>query len=151
MLVTLSETITIGNPLNVPIRILVADDYADWRVLIRSVVQQRSDIQVICEVGDGLEALAKTEELKPDLVLLDIGLPGLNGIEVARQLILLSPNSRAIFVSSNNSPDIVQAALNTAALGYVYKPHIYRDLLPAIESALAGKAFVSSGVWQVPD
>jgi len=133
-----------------PIRILVADDYTDWRGQIRLLLQDRSELQIICEVDDGLQAVVKTEELKPDLVLLDVGLPPLNGIEAARQIRRFSA-SRIIFVSIDNSQDIVQTALNTGALGYVHKPHIQRDLLRAIESVLAGRQFVSEGLSQAPD
>ena len=99
----------------------------------------------IHEASDGVEAVRKAEELRPDLILLDIGLPVLNGIEAARRIRHLSPNSKIIFLSADNSLDVVQAALGTGAEGFVYKARAARDLLSAIEAVLGGKQFVSSG------
>jgi len=128
------------------IRVLVVEDHRDWRKLIRLLFQMRPEWQVICEVSDGLEAVQKAAKLKPDLILLDIGLPKLNGIEAARQIRQLSPNSKIVFLSMDNSLDIVQEALGTGALGYVYKGYAQRDLLPAVEAVLRGEPFVSSGI-----
>jgi DNA-binding NarL/FixJ family response regulator len=97
-------------------------------------------------VSDGLEAVKKAEELKPDLVLLDIGLPKLNGIEAARQIRQFSHNSKIVFLSMVKSVDIVQAALGTGALGYVCKADAQSDLLPAMEAVLRGEPFVSSSI-----
>jgi DNA-binding NarL/FixJ family response regulator len=128
------------------IRILVVDDYEDWRCKVRQLLQERPELQVICEVSDGLEAVQKADELKPDLILLDIGLPKLNGIEAARRIQQLSPNSKIINLSQDNSLDVVQVALSTGAQGYVHKADVQSDLLPAIEAVLQGKQFVRSSV-----
>ena len=125
------------------IRILVADDYEDWRKRIHSLLQARSELQVICEVSDGLEAVQKAEELQPDIILLDIGLPRLNGIEAARRIRRCSPNSRIVFVSLDSSADTVQVALSTGAQGFVYKGRVRSELLPAIAAVLSGKQFVT--------
>ena len=126
------------------IRVLIVDDYEDWRRTVRQLLQERPELQVICEVSDGLEAVQKAEELKPDLILLDIGLPKLNGIEAARRIRQLSPNSKIIFLSQDNSLDVVQVALSTGAQGYVYKADVRSDLLPAIEAVLRVQQFFSS-------
>jgi len=126
------------------IRILMVDDYKDWRCKVRVLLQTRPEWQVICEVSDGPEAVQKAEELKPDLILLDIGLPTLNGIEVARRIRRLSFNPRIIFLSADNSLDTVHVAMDTGAQGYVYKPHAQNDLLAAIDAVLRGGKFVSS-------
>jgi CheY-like chemotaxis protein len=126
------------------IRILVADDYEDWRRQVRLLLRVHPEWQVICEVSDGLAAVQKSEELGPDLILLDIGLPGLNGIEAARRIRQLSPNSRIVFLSADNSLDVVQVALSTGAQGYVYKTRASNDLLPAIDAVLRGKQFVTA-------
>ena len=128
------------------IRILIVDDFEDWRRKVRQLLQERPELQVICEVSDGLEAVQKADELKPDLILLDIGLPKLNGIEAARRIRQLSPSSKIINLSQDNSLEVVQVALNTGAQGYVYKTDVQSDLLPAIEAVLRGKQFVSSSV-----
>ena len=128
------------------IRILIADDYEEWRRQVRRVLQARPEWQIICEASDGSEAVQKAEELKPDIILLDIGLPKLNGIEAARQIRRYSPNSRIVFLSQENALDIVQAALSTGALGYVYKTDAHSELLPAMDAVLRGKQFVSRGL-----
>jgi DNA-binding NarL/FixJ family response regulator len=126
-----------------PIRVLVVEDFAPFRKFIHSTLEKRTELQVICEVSDGLEAVQKAEELKPDLILLDIGLPNLNGIEAARRIRKLSPESKIIFVSQESSDDMIQAALGTGALGYVVKARAGSDLLPAIDSAISEKHFIS--------
>jgi DNA-binding NarL/FixJ family response regulator len=128
------------------IRILVADDYEGWRSQVRSLLQARADWQVIAEAADGPETVQKAEELKPDLILLDIGLPKLNGIEASRRLRQLSPGSKIMILSMYNSPDVVQAGFSTGALGYVRKTDVKRELLPAIDAVLQGRQFVSSSV-----
>jgi DNA-binding NarL/FixJ family response regulator len=125
------------------IRILIADDYADWRRQVRLLLQARPEWQVIAEASDGSEAVQKVEELKPDLILLDIGLPQLNGIEAAWRMRQLSPSSRIVFLSQNNDRDFVRAALSTGALGYVRKTDAAGELLPAVDAVLRGKQFVS--------
>ena len=125
------------------IRILVADDFKDWRSQVRLLLQARPEWQIIGEVSDGPEAVQKAEELKPDLVLLESSLPNLNGIEAARRIRLLSPNSKIVFLSMDNSLDVVQIALNTGAQGYVYKARAQSELLPAVDAVLAGKQFVT--------
>jgi len=95
---------------------------------------------------DGSEAIQKAEALKPDLIVLDIGLPKLNGIEAARRIRQLAPSSKIIFLSQYNSLDVVQAALSTGALGYVCKTDARRALLPAADAVLRGRQFVSSSL-----
>jgi DNA-binding NarL/FixJ family response regulator len=129
-----------------PIRILVADDFEGWRRQVRLLFQVRPQWQIIAEVSDGSEAVQKAEELKPDLILLDIGLPKLNGIEAARRIRRYSPGSKIVFLSLNNDLDVVRAALSTGALGYVLKIDAQSALLPAVEAVLRGKQFVSSGL-----
>ena len=111
-----------------------------------SILDQRPNLQVISEASDGQEAVQKAEELKPDLILLDIGLPTLNGIEAARQIGKVAPESKIIFVTQESSPEAVQAALSLGAWGYVPKARAARDLLAAIEAVLEGRQFVSGGL-----
>lgn len=112
-----------------------------FRRFICSTLEQRGDLQVICEASDGLEAVRKAEELKPDLILLDIGLPTLSGIEAARQIRVLAPNSKIIFLSQESSPDIVDEALRLGAWGYIVKINAGTELLTAIETVLSGQRF----------
>jgi DNA-binding NarL/FixJ family response regulator len=131
------------------IKVLIVEDYEDWRRIVRQLFQQRPELQIICEVSDGSEAVQKAEELKPDLVLLDIGLPKLNGIEAARQIRQLSPGSKIIFLSQETSLDVVEEALNTGASGYVYKARAQSDLLPAIDAALRLLVFLAVNAAQL--
>jgi DNA-binding NarL/FixJ family response regulator len=128
------------------IRILITDDYEEWRRQVRRVLEARPEWQVISEASDGLEAVQKAQELKPEIILLDIGLPKMNGIEAARQIRRYSLNSRIVFLSQQNDLDIVRAALSTGALGYVCKTDVHSELLPAMDATLRGKQFVSRGL-----
>jgi DNA-binding NarL/FixJ family response regulator len=110
------------------------------------LLQVRPKFQVIGETSDGSEAVQMSEALRPDLIVLDIGLPKLNGIEAARQIRQLSPNCEIIFLSQNSDLDFVRTAFSTGALGYVQKTDAGRELLPAVDAVLAGKQFVSSSV-----
>ena len=126
------------------LRVLVVEDFAPFRQFVCSTLGKRRDLQVICDVSDGLEAVQKAEELKPDLILLDIGLPTLNGIEAARRIRKLSPESKIIFLTQESSADVVQQALSLGAWGYVLKSRAAGELLAAVESVISEKQFVGT-------
>jgi CheY-like chemotaxis protein len=128
------------------ILVLVVDDYEPFRRFVCSTLGQRPDLQVIGEASDGLEAVQKAEELQPDLILLDLGLPTLNGIEAARQIRKLVPEAKIIFLTQESSDDVVQEALRLGALGYVVKAHAGSELLAAVQAVCQGRQFVSSGL-----
>src|SRR3954447_2488538 len=128
------------------VRILLVDDYRPWRGFLRSALDKSPQVQVVSEAGDGLEAVQSAEQLRPDLILLDIGLPGLNGIEAARRIRRLSPNSKIIFISENRSPEIATEALSAGGSGYVVKSDAGRELLPAIEAVIQNKQFLGASV-----
>jgi DNA-binding NarL/FixJ family response regulator len=124
-------------------RILVVEDFTPIRRVICSALASDAGLQVIGEAVDGLEAVQKAEELKPDLILLDIGLPKLNGLEVAQRILTFAPQTRIIFVSQESSKEVVQEALKFAS-AYVLKARIGSQLLVAVntvisEQRLAGK------------
>jgi DNA-binding NarL/FixJ family response regulator len=119
------------------VRVLVVEDFEPFRRFVCSTLGNRPEFQVVCEVSDGLEAVQKAEELQPDLILLDIGLPTLNGIEVARQIRKLSPQSKILFVSQESSADVIEEALSLGAMGFVIKAHAGSELLVALEAVLA--------------
>jgi DNA-binding NarL/FixJ family response regulator len=121
------------------IRVLVVEDFAALRQVICLKLGKRPGLQVIGEAADGLEAVQKSVELKPDLVLMDIGLPSLNGIEAARQIRKLVPESKIIFLSQDSSEVVVQEALSLGAHGYVVKANAVRDLFPTIEKVVSRK------------
>jgi DNA-binding NarL/FixJ family response regulator len=125
------------------IRVLVVEDSEPFRKFVCSTVGKKSELQIVGEVSDGLEAVQKAEELQPDLILLDIGLPTLGGIEAARRIRKLSPESRILFVSQETSAYVVRGALAEGAKGYVVKTDARRELLTAVDAVLRGELFVS--------
>jgi DNA-binding NarL/FixJ family response regulator len=126
-----------------PIRILLVDDHEIARRSIRSVLSRQAGLDVIGETADGEEAVKKAEELHPTIILLDISLPGISGIQAARQIRAVSPNSRIIFVSQHDSIQTAKDALSVGAHGYVVKSDAGRDLLMAIGTVYEGRTFVS--------
>jgi DNA-binding NarL/FixJ family response regulator len=125
------------------VRILVVEDYATWSRFICSTLEQKQELKVVCVASNGLDAIEKAGQLKPDLILLDIGLPELNGIEAARRIRAFAPQSKIIFVSENRDRDVIHEALSTGASGYVLKALAARELLSAVEVVLRGGTFVS--------
>ena len=124
-------------------RILVVDDYQPWRRFVCLTLEDHPELQVVGEVSDGLAAVQKAQELQPDLILLDIGLPTLNGIEAARRILRLSPRAKILFVSENHSVDIAIEALRAGGSGYVVKSNAASELLPAVNAVLQGGRFIS--------
>ena len=125
------------------VRILIVDDFASWRKCVARLLQQEMDLQIICHAADGLEAVERSAALQPDLVLLDIGLPNLNGLEAARQIGKISPGTKILFVTENRCQELARAALDTGAFGYLLKSDAGTELLPAVRAVLAGRRFVS--------
>ena len=125
------------------VRVLIVDDFDAWKQYVLEKLQQNPILHVVDFASDGLEAVRKALELKPDLILLDIGLPGLCGIEAAKQIRNLLPESKIIFLTQERSTDVVQAALNSGAQGYVFKTSAECHLLAAVEAVISGKQFVS--------
>lgn len=124
------------------IRILVVDDYEPWRRFCVTLLA-REGWHILGECSDGEEAIQKANELKPDLVLLDISLPRINGIAAARRIRQVSPNSKILFVNETRSPEIAKKALSTGAQGYVVKSDGASELLRATKGVLEGKRFIS--------
>ena len=119
------------------VRVLIAEDFPPFRQFVCSMLAGKSDLRIIEEVSDGVEAVQKPAELKPDLILLDIGLPTMNGIEAARRIRALVPVSKIIFLSQESSADVIEEALNTGARGYVVKAQAASQLLAAIDAAIS--------------
>jgi DNA-binding NarL/FixJ family response regulator len=123
-------------------RVLIVEDFAKFRLFISSTLATKQDLQIVGEASDGLEAVQKAVELKPDLVLMDIGLPSQNGVEAARQIFNLVSGIKILFLSQETSPDVIQEALSLGASGYIVKANAGTDLLPAIEAVISGRQFV---------
>ena len=127
-------------------RVLIVDDFIPFRRYLRSMLDKEPELRVVGEASDGIEALQKVEDLQPDLVLLDVGLPQLNGIKVGRQVSRLAPHAKVLFLSQEFSFEIVQEAFRLGALGYVHKQRAANELLLAINAVLSGMLFISSGL-----
>ena len=127
--------------------VLVVEDYEPFRRFICSTLAKKPELRIVGEAADGLQAVQKAEKLQPDLILLDIGLPTINGIEAACRISRLAPAAKVLFVSQHNDADIVTAALSNGAKGYVRKENAETDLLPAVEAVLRGDRFVSKGLY----
>jgi DNA-binding NarL/FixJ family response regulator len=110
------------------------------------MLEENPEVRVIWEAGDGFEAVEKAAELQPDLILLDIGLPTLSGIDAARRIRKTAPQSKILFLSQDSDPGVARVALSTGALGYVIKSDAARELLTAIRVVILGKQYVSRGL-----
>jgi DNA-binding NarL/FixJ family response regulator len=124
----------------------VVEDYEPFRRFLSSALQKAPGLQIVGEVCDGLEAVLQAERLQPDLILVDIGLPTLNGIEASRRIHKLAPECKILFLSQESSADVVQEAFNSGAQGYVVKTHAGSELLAAVEAVRQGGQFVSHGL-----
>src|SRR4051812_47049555 len=110
------------------IRVLVAGKFAPFCPFFRSPPSQKPNFQIVAEVSDGHEAVQKAKELKPELMLLDVGLPTLNGIAAARQIFKLIPDAKIIFVTQESSGEVAEEAFKSGARGYVVKTRAGSDL-----------------------
>ena len=126
--------------------VLVVEDFEPFRRFISSVLEKASELQIAAEVSDGLEAVRQAERLQPDLILIDIGLPTLNGIEAARRIHKLVPGCKILFLSQESSADVAREAFDSGADGYVVKANAGHDLLPALEAVRRGTLFISHGL-----
>jgi len=116
--------------------VLIADDIAAWRVRVREILCSRPECQIVGEASDGIETVQRVAELKPDLVLLDIGMPVLNGLQAAPQIQWAPPHSKIVFVTQESDADIRRAAIDAGALGYVLKSNAASELVPTITAVL---------------
>ena len=123
---------------------LVVEDHEWWRRYISTELGGTSHWQVVGAASDGIEAVQKARDLKPDVILLDVGLPGIDGFEAARRILADDPSSRILFVTEQQSLEIAGAALGLGARGFVVKSDLGRDLLPAMEAVVEGERFVSA-------
>lgn len=126
--------------------VLVVDDYEPFRRFVSSTLCGKPNFLILGEAQDGLEAIQQAETLQPDLILLDIGLPKMNGLEAARTIREIVPKARIIFVTQESSYEMVQEAFSVGASGYVVKAQAENELLSALESVLHGRPFLSDGL-----
>jgi DNA-binding NarL/FixJ family response regulator len=128
------------------VRILLVDDFEPFRKHVRSLIMRRAEWVIQCEVADGLAAVQQAEEGRPDLILLDIGLLKLNGIEAARRIRRNDPLSKILFLTQESSSTIVDEAFHLGAQGYILKLDVGKEILLGIDAVLRGEKFVSSSL-----
>jgi DNA-binding NarL/FixJ family response regulator len=122
-------------------RTLIVEDHEGVRALLRSLLENETQCVVVGEASDGLQAVQRAQELQPDLILLDLSLPKLNGMEAGRRIRKISPQSRIVFLSQDSTPEIVESALRIGA-GYLLKSDA-KELPAAVRAVLEGGKFVS--------
>lgn len=131
------------------IRVLVVDDFEPWQRQVIAQIRERPNFKIIGMAEDGVEAIQKAEELQPDLVLLDVSLPKLSGIEAARKIRKLVPRAKILFLSASPDPDVVRAAFLVGGAGYVLKSDAGAALLQGMEAVLSGKQFLSRSLAEI--
>jgi len=131
-------------PLEKPIlRVLIVEDHEPMR---KSKLRGKLQLRIVAEVAGGVDAVQKAEELRPDLIVMDVGLPRLDGIEATPRIQKVHPKSKILFVTENCSPDVAEEALRSRGLGYVLKSKAEEDLLPAVDAVLRSKRFITFGL-----
>ena len=127
-------------------RILIADDHEVVRKGLVALLQAQTDWQVCGEAGDGREAVDKAQQLKPDVIILDIGMPSLNGLEATRQILKINPHARVLILTLHDSDQVVRDVLNAGARGFLLKSDAARDLVAAVEALRRDKTYFTSKV-----
>lgn len=133
------------------ISVLLVEPSDHLRGLLRRMLQGEDGIRLVCEVSDGLKAIRIAEQLQPDIVLLDMGLPGLSGIEACGWIYQVAPRARLIFLIERSQGQIVYAAMSRSAWGYILKSEVVRELIPAIRSVTEGRKFISNQIGAPDD
>jgi two-component system nitrate/nitrite response regulator NarL len=130
----------------VPVRILIVDDHDVVREGVRSILKKRSDWEIIGEASNGQEAIAQTESLRPDVIILDITMPQMSGLDVARKITQTTPDSRVVMFTMHDSGTVEQAVKGSGAHGLVLKLNAARDLVKAVDTVAGGGTFFSPAV-----
>ena len=130
--------------------VLLVDDFVQFRAAVSTLLRKKPELQIVAEASDGIEAVEQSRQLQPDLILLDIGLPKLNGIAAAQQIREVAPQSKIIFVTQETSADIMKEAIGLGVMGYVVKTKVESELLKAIDLVLEGKQFIGTGLTGNP-
>ena len=134
---------------NRPTRVLLVDDFEPWRTHVRSFLSEQPWFKVVAEASDGRVAVQLAEEVQPGLILLDLGLPRLSGIDAARLIRQVARAAKILFVSENRDSDIIRAALSAGGHGYVVKSDAASELLVALRTVVRGEQFVSRSVLDI--
>jgi DNA-binding NarL/FixJ family response regulator len=131
------------------VSLLVADDHEVVRRGIRALIQEQPGWRVAAEAHDGRDAVAKAAEIQPDVAILDITMPSLNGIDAAMQIAKLSPRTKILILTVHESDQLIRKALDAGASGYIFKTDAAFDLITAVKSLLSAKAFFTPKVSQI--
>src|ERR1700681_933647 len=126
-----------------PVRILVVDDHPIVRHGLRTLLGGRPEWEIIDEAEDGIEAVEKADRLKPDVVILDVSMPRMDGLEACRRIRKSVPRSEVLIVTQHDSPQMMREALAAGARGYVVKSNLARDLLEAVEEVSQHRVFTA--------
>ena len=129
--------------------VLIVDDFDPWRRFVADLLERSDDEFTYTFASDGLEAIRKASELRPSVIVMDIALPWLNGIEAARQIRRITPESKIMFMSSLSDPELVRAALRAGGRGYVLKSDAHGSLLRGLGAVLLGRYFLSSSLTEI--
>jgi DNA-binding NarL/FixJ family response regulator len=132
-----------------PVRLLVADDHEIVRKGLRSLLEAQPGWQVTAEASDGREAVQMAKDIKPDITVLDIGMPALNGLEAARQMIKNDARAKILILTMHDSDPLIREVLDAGARGYVLKSDASRDLVTAINAVRSNKTFFTAKVAQI--
>jgi len=130
-------------------RILIADDHGIVREGLKALLDKQSGMEVVGEAEDGQSAVAMAEQLSPDLLVMDMSMPNLNGIEATRQILEHSPGTRVIILSMHSEKDIVKEALEAGVSAYVLKSHLFDEMLRALEAVAKGERYLSPRITDV--
>ena len=125
------------------LRILVVDDHEKVRRGICTLLSAEPDLEVTCEAADGIQAVTNAEQLQPDVIVLDISMPGMNGLEAARRIRKVSPSSKIVFLSQHDTIETIREAFRNGGCGYVAKSDAAQDLIPAIRSVSEKKRYLN--------
>lgn len=133
----------------IPLRLFLADDHEIVRFGLRNLLESQFGWSVIDEAADGQEAVEKVCMLDPDVTLLDISMPRLNGLEAARQIVDRGCDTKILMLSMHDTPEVIQQVINSGALGYVLKTDAMRDLIAAVDAIHSGKTFFTPKVAEL--
>jgi DNA-binding NarL/FixJ family response regulator len=132
------------------VRILLVDDHPVVRQGLKTLLEGRSELQVVDEASDGMEAVEKVGTLRPDVVVLDVTMPRMNGIDACRMIKQKNPELEVLFVTQHDSPQLMREALAAGARGYVVKSNLARDLVAAVEAVSQHREFTAMSRGQTP-
>ncbi len=127
-------------------RIVLTDDHALMRQSLRAILERQPDLQVVAEAEDGLVALQRVQELVPDIVIMDVVMPRLHGLEATRQIVASHPTVKVIALSIHADPRFVKGMLHAGAVGYLLKGHAFAELVSAIRTVLTGQRYISPNI-----